>query len=232
MESGRRTDPFASLKGSAEEYTVYDAHYEKIGRVDDLIVDEFDRTLYIGVKMGFFGTNSTIVPAEIVRVNDKRHLVEVSEPGESVKHAPHFGGEDSLTPELENHVRSYYGLEPLRLTPEHAPQGPYIPPDAPTYHDAPRTDPAVDVPLQEERRVQERFAPDERVDVAPGERLEREEAAEPDPAAFDGDRRLIEQSEGGSHGNLGESSSGDPGDSRWEPSGKTVGGINVHRVRR
>src|SRR5215217_4873411 len=31
---------------------------------------------------GLFGTNSTLIPAEIIRVNDRRRLLEVSEPAE------------------------------------------------------------------------------------------------------------------------------------------------------
>ena len=43
-------------------YQVYDMHYEKIGKVDDLFVNESDRPEYIGVKMGFLGTRSTLIP--------------------------------------------------------------------------------------------------------------------------------------------------------------------------
>lgn len=146
-------DPFAGLKKAKEEYKVYDSHYEKIGKVDDLLVDGNDRVLYIGVKMGLFGTNSTVVPAEIIRVNDRRQLIEVSEPAESIKHAPHFGHGEELDPELENHVRSYYGLEGLKPTPEHDPQG----------RNVPETD---------------RLGPDPRVDTVPGERSDiREEGS-------------------------------------------------------
>ena len=153
-------DPFAGLKKAKEDYKVYDSHYEKIGKVDDLLVDDRDEVLYIGVKMGLLGTNSTIIPTEIVRVNDKRQLIEISEPADTIKHAPHFGHGDDLTPELENHVRSYYGLEGLRPTPKHAGGG-YAPED------------------------DSRFAPDPRVDVAPGERTaarERDVSARPTPS--------------------------------------------------
>lgn len=130
------TDPFAGLKEASEEYKVYDSHYEKIGKVDDLVADGNDRVLYIGVKMGFFGTNSTLIPTEIIRINDKRRLIEVSEPAETIKHGPHFGRSEELTPELENHVRTYFGLEDLRSSAEHAPQGPDILETPPAQLDA------------------------------------------------------------------------------------------------
>ena len=62
--------PSRRSRSGSEEYHVYDTHYERIGRVDDVFIDERDAVSYIGVKMGFFGTNSTLVPVEIVRVND------------------------------------------------------------------------------------------------------------------------------------------------------------------
>jgi hypothetical protein len=142
-------DPFAGLREGGQEYNVYDSHYEKIGKVDDLLLDESDRVLYVGVKMGLFGTNSTLVPVEIVRVNDRRHLIEVSEPADTIRHAPHFGRSEELTPELENHVRTYFGLESLRPSPDHEVQGPDITEDS-----------------------ADRLGPDDRVETVPEERAE------------------------------------------------------------
>jgi len=151
-------DPFAELKQAREEYNVYDSHYEKLGRVDDVFVDDGDRALYVGVKMGLFGANSTLIPTEIIRVNDRRRLIEISEPAETIKHAPHFGSNDDLSPELENHVRTYFGLEPLRASPEHVSGGPY----------------ASDV-------ATERLGPDIRVDTEPGERADEQDLYLPPP---------------------------------------------------
>jgi PRC-barrel domain len=149
-------DPFAALKSGSEEYHVYDRHYERIGRVDDVFIDERDAASYIGVKMGFFGTNSTLVPVEIVRVNDLRRLIEVDEDAETIKHAPHFGHDETVSPELEDRVRTYFGLEPL-LSPQ-TPAETYPPED--TGH----------------------FGPDSRVDTEPGERIEDQERIAGQPA--------------------------------------------------
>jgi hypothetical protein len=130
VDGGGRVDPFAGLREAGQEYNVYDSHYERIGKVDDLLVDEGGQVLYVGVKMGLFGTNSTLVPAEIIRVNDRRRLIEVSEPAETIRHAPHFGKSEELTPELENHVRTYFGLDTLRSSPDHDVQGPDITEDS------------------------------------------------------------------------------------------------------
>jgi hypothetical protein len=141
-------DPFAGLKDGIEEYHVYDNHYERIGRVDDVFLDGRDAVTYIGVKMGIFGTNSTLVPVELVRVNDRRRLVEVAAEAETIKHAPHFGHDETVSPELEDRVRTYFGLEPLTPLPE--PEETYPPEDT------------------------DRFAPDARVDTEPGERMRAE----------------------------------------------------------
>ena len=148
-------DPFAALKEGSEEYHVYDKHYERIGRVDDVFIDERDAVSYIGIKMGFFGTESTLVPVEIVRVNDLRRLIEVDEDAETIKHAPHFGHDETVLPELEDRVRTYFGLEPL------------LPPKPEETH--PPEDAA-------------RFGPDVRVDTEPGERVEDQDLVAGQPA--------------------------------------------------
>ncbi len=92
-----------------EGYTVYDQHYEKVGKVDDLFVDENDSPEYIGVKMGLFGDPSTLIPMDIVRVNDARQLVEVASDKETIKSAPSFGNDADITSEFEDSVYVHFG---------------------------------------------------------------------------------------------------------------------------
>src|SRR3712207_9288967 len=73
------------LEDKYEGYTVYDNRGEKIGKVDDLFIDEADREEYVGVKMGFFGRKSTLIPMDIVRVNEGEKALEVSESKDHVK---------------------------------------------------------------------------------------------------------------------------------------------------
>ena len=42
-------------RSSLEGYQVYNIHYEKIGKVDDLFVDDENRPRYVGVKTGLLG---------------------------------------------------------------------------------------------------------------------------------------------------------------------------------
>ena len=76
------------LEEKYEGYTVYDNRGERIGKVDDLFIDEADREEYIGVKMGFLGRKSTLIPMDIVRVNEEDRAIEVSESKDHVKDAP------------------------------------------------------------------------------------------------------------------------------------------------
>ncbi len=212
-------DPFARLKDPGEQYKVYDSHYEKIGEVNDVVLGEDGRVLYVGVAMGFFGTNSTLIPAEIIRVNDRRRLIEVSEPAEAIKHAPHFSRSEELTPELENHVRAYFGLETLQPSPDHAPQGPDISEDSA----------AVPVPegwaetVPIERVATDGSAP-ESAEEAPRE--DTPEHAEPEEPT---DRQEPVPARTGSDEPISERLSKEP----EGPLGHlTSGGVTVHRLRR
>ncbi len=98
------------LEEKYEGYTVYDNRGEKIGKVDDLFIDEADREEYIGVKMGFLGRKSTLIPMDIVRLNEADRALEVSESKDHVKDAPSFDDDEDITPEHEDRIRSHFGL--------------------------------------------------------------------------------------------------------------------------
>ncbi len=104
-----RTDRFMADEDYAG-YTVHDNNGEKIGKVDDIFLDENDQPEYFGVKMGFLGTRSTLIPADIANIDRERGFVEVSQPKQKVKDGPAFDDDSEITPEYENEVRSYYGL--------------------------------------------------------------------------------------------------------------------------
>jgi hypothetical protein len=107
-----RHDRFRELEEAYKDYTVYDRNYEKIGKVDDLFVDEDDRPEYIGVKMGFLlEQRSTLIPMEIVRINERRKLVEVAADKDAIQEAPAFDSNKDITPEYEGRVHGYFGLE-------------------------------------------------------------------------------------------------------------------------
>ncbi len=111
VEGKERSDRFTEIEDRFADYEVYDRNYEKVGKVDDLFVNENDKPEYIGVKMGFLGTKSTLIPFEIVRVNDKRRLVQVAADKDMIKDGPAFDDDQEITAELGERVYSYFGLE-------------------------------------------------------------------------------------------------------------------------
>ena len=111
MSDASGGDRFQELEQAYNEYTVYDQHYEKVGKVDDIFVDENDQPEYIGVKTGFLGMKSTLIPIELVRVNDRRKLLEIAADEEAIKNAPTFDNDGDITPEYEDQVHGYFGLQ-------------------------------------------------------------------------------------------------------------------------
>ena len=90
-------------------YRVFDEHYEEVGKVDDVFVDGNDRPQYIGVKMGFLGMKSTLVPVDLVRINDRREVLEIAASKNAIENAPGFDDE-TISPEHEAEIQQYYGL--------------------------------------------------------------------------------------------------------------------------
>jgi uncharacterized protein (TIGR02271 family) len=111
VERDARTDKLTEVEDRFAGYTVYAQDYEKIGNVDDLFVDENDNPEYIGVKMGFLGTRTTLIPFEMARVNDERQVIVVAADKERLKNGPTYDDDREITPEFENEVYSYYGLQ-------------------------------------------------------------------------------------------------------------------------
>jgi len=135
MSAGNSGDRFRELEQAYGEYTVYDQHYEKVGKVDDLFVDENDEPEYIGVKTGFLGMKSTLIPIELVRVNDRRKLVEVAADEETIKHAPTFDNDGDITPDYEDRVHGYFGLERPAHMQSSGGYGGYYDPPSDAAHD-------------------------------------------------------------------------------------------------
>ncbi|MDP8899981.1 MAG: PRC and DUF2382 domain-containing protein, partial [Actinomycetota bacterium] len=108
MES--RSDGFTAVEDQYAGYTVYDNAGSKIGKVDDLFLDENDTPEYIGVKMGFLGTRSTLIPMEAATIDESAGMITVSADKDTVKNGPSFDDDREITPDYENQVRSHYGL--------------------------------------------------------------------------------------------------------------------------
>ena len=106
----QRSDGYTAIEDRYAGYTVVDQDGSKIGKVDDLFLDESDNPEYFGVKMGFLGTRSTLIPADITTTDEANNTITVSTDKETAKNGPAFDDDREITPEYENEVRSYYGL--------------------------------------------------------------------------------------------------------------------------
>jgi len=119
-----RNDTFTAVEDRFAGYEVYDQAGEKISKVDDLFLDESDNPEYIGVKMGFLGTRSTLIPWEAVSSTDDEgkviegKVITVATDKATTKNGPTFDDDREITPEFENEVYSYYGLQRSSSTEE------------------------------------------------------------------------------------------------------------------
>ena len=111
MDREHRSERFTAIEARYAGYGVYDQAGEKIGGVDDLFVDENDSLEYIGVEMGFLGTRSTLIPWELCTVDEEASRIDVATDKQTAKDGPTFDDDREITPEFENDVYSYYGLQ-------------------------------------------------------------------------------------------------------------------------
>ena len=116
MEREQRADGFTALEDYFSGYEVYDPARSKIGKVEDLFVDENHQPEYVGVKTGFLGTKSRLIPWQIVEVRDGERRLVVAAEKNAVKAGPAFDLDREITPEYENELHSYYGLEGTRAS--------------------------------------------------------------------------------------------------------------------
>jgi uncharacterized protein (TIGR02271 family) len=109
MERGN--DGFKGIEDNYAGYSVYDRDGDRIGKVDDLFIDENDQLEYVGVKMGFLGLKSTLIPVDVIRIDERRKAMEVPHDKSVVKDAPAFDADEEITPEFEQRVLRHFGLQ-------------------------------------------------------------------------------------------------------------------------
>jgi uncharacterized protein (TIGR02271 family) len=167
-----RSDRFTALEERFAGYEVYDPNGEKIGKVDDLFVDESDQPEYIGVKMGFLGMSSTLIPWETVSsTDDDARRVDVSVDKATAKEGPAFDDDREITPEFEQQVYSYYGLSRSSGSEGSGSYGSYYSDDT----DAGTVGPGMSMGDTETGEFREHDATDEGVSQSHGDDLEDED---------------------------------------------------------
>src|SRR5215216_5557579 len=110
LTDAKRDDRSGTPEEQYVGFEVYDQDGERIGKLDALYVDENDQPEYVGVRTGLLTTRSALIPADIVTVDDRLRRMVVSRPKGVVEAGPSLGYDEEVTPELEQRVRSHYGL--------------------------------------------------------------------------------------------------------------------------
>ena len=106
-------------------YEIYDEDGGRIGKLDDLFVDENDQPEYVGVRMDPLTTRSTLIPTDVITVEDRLRRTVVSRPRSVVETGPSLGYDEEVTPEFEERVRRHYGLTVPQHTGTRSGYGPY-----------------------------------------------------------------------------------------------------------
>ena len=99
MDRQQRPDGFVEVGDRFSGYNVY-----------DLFVDEADQPEYIGVKMGFLGLRSTLIPWDLVTPDESAGRLVVATDKDTAKNGPTFDDDREITPEFEHEIHSYYGI--------------------------------------------------------------------------------------------------------------------------
>ena len=107
----QRDDQSTMLQERYTGYVVHDVNGEKIGKIDDLFVDENDQPEYIGAETGVLETKVILIPMSVIRADDDRRIAEVNAVKTMIKEGPALGSEEEITPEFERWIHTYYGIE-------------------------------------------------------------------------------------------------------------------------
>ncbi len=167
-----RSDRFTAMEDRYAGYQVYDQSGSKIGKVDDLFVDESDNPEYVGVKMGFLGTSSTIIPwGAVSSTDDEGGTITVATDKDTAKNGPTFDDDREITPEFEQQVHSYYGLQSSSGTEQGGSYGSYYSDET----DAGTVGPGMSMGDTESGEFREHALTDEGVNQSRGDDLEDED---------------------------------------------------------
>jgi hypothetical protein len=106
-----REESSGSLSAECRGYELRDREGEKVGKVDEVFVDDNDRPEYLGVKMGLLGSKLTLIPADLARADEDSRVIEISESRDRIKDAPLLGANEEITADRERGVRDHFGLD-------------------------------------------------------------------------------------------------------------------------
>jgi uncharacterized protein (TIGR02271 family) len=91
-------------------YDVIGSDGSKIGSVENVWADDAtNEAEFVGVKTGWLFGKNNIIPIADAQITDGAITVPYSE--SQIKDAPSFGADEELSPEQEDEIYSYYGIQ-------------------------------------------------------------------------------------------------------------------------
>jgi uncharacterized protein (TIGR02271 family) len=93
-------------------YDVIDNAGNKLGTVDGVWVDDATNALeFAGIKTGWLFGKTHIIPLQSANIDNGNSAITVPYDGDQVKNAPSFDTDAELSPDDEDSIYSYYGLQ-------------------------------------------------------------------------------------------------------------------------
>jgi len=93
-------------------YEVDDSTGNKIGDVDGAWVDDATGKLeFIAVRTGWLFGKDHLIPIEQAQIDDQNRTIQVPYSGDQIKNGPSFDPSDELSPDDEEQIYSYYGVQ-------------------------------------------------------------------------------------------------------------------------
>lgn len=93
-------------------YDVTSGNGNKVGTVDGVWVDDAtDQPEFIAVKTGMLFGKNHLMPIEQAQVDDNKQTIQVPYSQDQIKGGPSFGTDDSLSPDDEQSIYDYYGMQ-------------------------------------------------------------------------------------------------------------------------
>jgi uncharacterized protein (TIGR02271 family) len=103
-------DRYSTMEENYTGYEMYSQDGESLGPITDIFLDENDQPEYFGVRTG--SSESLLIPAEVTQKDTGGgRRIEVSRPASEIKSGPTFSSDADITPDLEQQIHSYYGLD-------------------------------------------------------------------------------------------------------------------------
>jgi uncharacterized protein (TIGR02271 family) len=94
------------------DYDVIDSQGNKIGSVDGVWVDDAtNQPEFVSAKTGWLFGKNHIIPIEQAQIDDSSRTIQVPYGSDHIKDSPSFATDAELSPDDEDQIYAYYGLQ-------------------------------------------------------------------------------------------------------------------------